>query len=421
MFALADCNNFFVSCERVFRPDLARRAVVVLSNNDGCVVSRSNEAKQLGIKMGEPLFRIRHLVDSGEVVAFSGNMELYGDMSRRVRSVLEECAPAIEVYSIDEAFLDLRGVEGVDFDAFAKNLSARCYKLTSIPISVGVAPTKTLAKIASKLCKSYPKLCGGCYMHRPQDIEKVLRKFPIEDVWGIGRRTTAKLQRRGVKTAYDFTQMDEEVVLALFGVTGHRTWRELRGEACIEFEDFAEPRQSVTVSRSFAKEIYDRGELCEQIANFASSVAAKLRKQHSVASEFTIFAATNRFREGEIQGVDSTVVSLADATADERVVVNRSVRAMAEIFRSGRGYKKAGVTATKIVGEGDVVHSLFEDSEAVERERKITQAMDSINSSFGRGTIRLAVQGSGDIRSLQSRRSPRYTTLWSEIPKVYIK
>ena len=275
MFALADCNNFFVSCERVFRPDLARRAVVVLSNNDGCVVSRSNEAKQLGIKMGEPLFRIRHLVDSGEVVAFSGNMELYGDMSRRVRSVLEECAPAIEVYSIDEAFLDLRGVEGVDFDAFAKNLSARCYKLTSIPISVGVAPTKTLAKIASKLCKSYPKLCGGCYMHRPQDIEKVLRKFPIEDVWGIGRRTTAKLQRRGVKTAYDFTQMDEDVVLALFGVTGHRTWRELRGEACIEFEDCVEPRQSVTVSRSFAKEIYDRGELCEQIANFASSVAAK--------------------------------------------------------------------------------------------------------------------------------------------------
>ena len=421
MFALADCNNFFVSCERVFRPDLARHAVVVLSNNDGCVVSRSNEAKQLGIKMGEPLFRIRHLVDKGEVVAFSGNMDLYGDMSRRVRCVLEECAPAIEVYSIDEAFLDLRGVEGVDFDAFAKNLSARCYKLTSIPISVGIAPTKTLAKIASKLCKQYPKLRGGCYMHRPQDIEKVLRKFPIEDVWGIGRRTTAKLHRRGISSAYDFTQMSEEVVLALFGVTGHRTGRELRGESCIEFEHSEEMRQSITVSRSFAKDIYDCRELCEQIANFASSVAAKLRKQNSVASEFTIFATTNRFREGEIQGVDSAVVSLADATAEERVVVQRAVRAMHEIFRSGRGYKKAGVVATKIVERQNVVASLFENREESEKERRITEAIDSINSNFGRGKIRLAVQGSGDIKSLQSRRSPRYTTIWSEIPKVNIK
>ncbi len=421
MFALADCNNFFVSCERVFRPDLARRAVVVLSNNDGCVVSRSNEAKQLGIKMGEPLFRIHHLVESGEVVAFSGNMELYGDMSARVRSVLQESAPAIEVYSIDEAFLDLRGVEGVDFDLFAKELSARCYKFTSIPISVGVAPTKTLAKIASKLCKSYPKLRGGCYMYRPEDIEKVLRKFPIEDVWGIGRRGAPKLLRRGVVTAYDFTQMSEDAVLSLFGVTGHRTWRELRGEACIEFEDTEELRQSITVSRSFAKEIYDRNELCEQIANFASAVATKLRKQHSVASEFTVFAATNRFREGEVQGVDSMVVSMVDPTADERVVVHRAVRAMHEIFRRGRGYKKAGVIATKIIASEGVVPSLFEDREENERERRITEAIDIINNNFGRGKIRLAVQGSGDIKSLHKRRSPRYTTVWSEIPKVSIK
>ena len=179
MFALADCNNFFASCERVFRPDLQGKPVIVLSNNDGCAVARSNEAKALGIKMGDPYFKIKHIVEKHGVAVFSGNMDLYGDMSQRVRWVLEEYAPAVEVYSIDEAFLDLRGISNIDFDTYAKEISARCWKMTSIPVSVGISPTKTLAKIASKLCKQYPKLRGGCYMHRPQDIEKVLRKFPI--------------------------------------------------------------------------------------------------------------------------------------------------------------------------------------------------------------------------------------------------
>ena len=187
MYALADCNNFFVSCERVFRPDLNGKPVIVLSNNDGCAVARSNEAKALGIKMGDPLFKIRHLVQKNGVAVFSGNMALYGDMSKRVRQTLQDFSPMVEVYSIDEAFLDLRGLLIDDYDAYAKTISKRCYQYTSIPVSVGIAPTKTLAKIASKLCKQYPKLQGGCYMHRPQDIEKVLRKFPIGDVWGIGR------------------------------------------------------------------------------------------------------------------------------------------------------------------------------------------------------------------------------------------
>ena len=237
MFALADCNNFFASCERVFRPDLQGKPVIVLSNNDGCAVARSNEAKALGIKMGDPFFKIRHIVERNNVAVFSGNMALYGDMSQRVRWVLEEFAPAIEVYSIDEAFLDLRGVSGIDFDAYAKRISSECWKQTSIPVSVGIAPTKTLAKIASKLCKQYPKLRGGCYMHRPQDIEKVLRKFPIGDVWGIGRKSTAKLLEMSVKTAWDYTLLPEVAVRKLFGLTGLRTWLELRGEPCIEFED----------------------------------------------------------------------------------------------------------------------------------------------------------------------------------------
>ena len=291
MYALADCNNFFASCERVFRPDLQGKPVIVLSSNDGCAIARSNEAKALGIKMGAPFFKIKSLVEKHGVAVFSGNMALYGDMSQRVRWVLEEYAPAVEVYSIDEAFLDLRGMADIDFDAYAKEISARCWKMTSIPVSVGIAPTKTLAKIASKLCKQYPKLRGGCYMHRPQDIEKVLRKYPIEDVWGIGRKSAAKLQTMYIKTAYEFTLLPENAVRKMMGITGVRTWKELRGIPCIEFEEGFEAKQSICVSRSFSSEIYDMKELQEQIANFASTVAEKLRKQHSVTGEIAVFLA----------------------------------------------------------------------------------------------------------------------------------
>ncbi len=263
MYALADCNNFFASCERVFRPDLQGKPVIVLSSNDGCAIARSNEAKALGIKMGAPFFKIKSLVEKHGVAVFSGNMALYGDMSQRVRWVLEEYAPAVEVYSIDEAFLDLRGMADIDFDAYAKEISARCWKMTSIPVSVGIAPTKTLAKIASKLCKQYPKLRGGCYMHRPQDIEKVLRKYPIEDVWGIGRKSAAKLQTMHIKTAYEFTRLPENAVRKMMGITGVRTWKELRGIPCIEFEEGFEAKQSICVSRSFSSEIYDMKELQE--------------------------------------------------------------------------------------------------------------------------------------------------------------
>ena len=421
MFALADCNNFFASCERVFRPDLQGKPVIVLSNNDGCAVARSNEAKALGIKMGDPYFKIRHIVEKHNVAVFSGNLALYGDMSQRVRWVLEDFAPAIEVYSIDEAFLDLRGLSGVDFDAYAKKISAECWRLTSIPVSVGIAPSKTLAKIASKLCKQYPKLRGGCYMHRPQDIEKVLRKFPIEDVWGIGRRTAAKLHSMGVKTAWDYTQIPEYAVRKMFALTGLRTWRELRGEPCIEFEDGFEAKQSICVSRSFAKEVSDVEELAEQIANFASSMAEKLRQQRSVVTEMAVFAYTNRFKENEPQTYGNSLVHFELPTNDQRVIVGKAVAAVYELFRKGYGYKKAGVVATHIVQECDVVHSLFEDRQTTEREQRLTSALDIINGTFGRGSVKLAVQGSGRIKSSSEKQSPHYTTLWDDIPKVSVK
>ena len=421
MFALADCNNFFASCERVFRPDLQGKPVIVLSNNDGCAIARSNEAKALGVKMGAPFFKIRDIVRRHNVAVFSGNMALYGDMSQRVRWVLEEFAPGIEVYSIDEAFLDLRGMKNIDFDAYAKRISAQCWKMTSIPVSVGIAPTKTLAKIASKLCKQYPKLRGGCYMHRPQDIEKVLRKFPIEDVWGIGRRTAPKLKARGVNTAYEFTQMPEGVVRMMLGIGGVRTWKELRGIPCLEFEDGFEAKQSICVSRSFSSEIYEVKELQEQIANFASAMASKLRKQQSVTSEMVIFAYTNRFREDVPQIHANTLVPFITPTAEERIIIAQAVSAAKTLFKQGFGYKKAGVIATKIVSEKHVMHSLFEDREAVEREHKITSALDAINATFGKGTIKLAVQGSGEIKSSSENQSPHYTTRWSDIPLVTVK
>ena len=421
MFALADCNNFFASCERVFRPDLQGKPVIVLSNNDGCAVARSNEAKALGIKMGDPFFKIRHIVEKNDVAVFSGNMALYGDMSQRVRWVLEEFAPAIEVYSIDEAFLDLRGLTGVDFDAYAKKISSECWRQTSIPVSVGIAPSKTLAKIASKLCKQYPKLRGGCYMHRPQDIEKVLRKFPIEDVWGIGRRTAAKLHSMGIKTAWDYTQLPDYAVRKMFALTGLRTWRELRGEPCIEFEDGFEAKQSICVSRSFAHEISDVEELGEQIANFASSMAEKLRQQKSVAAEMTVFAYTNRFKDNEPQTYGNSLVHFKQPTNDQRVIVSSAVSAAYELFKCGYGYKKAGVVATHICQENEVVRSLFEDTEATEREHRITSALDVINGTFGRGTVKLAAQGSGRIKSSSEKQSPHYTTLWEDIPVVSVK
>ena len=421
MFALADCNNFFASCERVFRPDLQGKPVIVLSSNDGCAIARSNEAKALGIKMGAPFFKIRDLVEKHGVAVFSGNMALYGNMSQRVRWVLEEYAPAVEVYSIDEAFLDLRGISNIDFDTYAKEISARCWKMTLIPVSVGIAPTKTLAKIASKLCKQYPKLRGGCYMHRPQDIEKVLRKYPIEDVWGIGRKSAAKLHERYVKTAYDFTQMPEAAVQKMMGITGVRTWKELQGIPCIEFEDGFEAKQSICVSRSFSSEIYDVRELQEQIANFASTMAEKLRKQGSVASEVAVFAYTNRFKENLPQTHSSTLISFPTPTSEQRTIVAKAVAATQELFKSGYGYKKAGVIATSIIAESDMVQSLFDDTEASEKEHRITTALDAINRAYGDGTLKLAVQGSGRIKTTSEKQSPHYTTRWSDLPTVSVK
>ncbi|MBQ6199054.1 MAG: Y-family DNA polymerase [Bacteroidales bacterium] len=420
MFALADCNNFFASCERVFRPDLQGKPVIVLSNNDGCAVARSNEAKALGIKMGDPYFKIRNIVEKNGVQVFSGNFPLYGDMSRRVQEVLRRFSPSVEQYSIDEAFLDFRGIQA-DFDALAKRISAECLRCTGIPVSVGVAPTKTLAKVASKLCKQYPKLRGGCYMWRPQDVEKVLRRFPVADVWGIGRRSVPKLEAMGIKTAWDYTQLQENVVRKLFALPGFRTWQELRGIPCIEFEDYVEAKQTICVSRSFAHEITNVQELCSQTANFALSAVQKLRAQHSLCLEMAVFAFTNRFKDNVPQTHGSSLVTFPDGTSDHKAFVGAAVAATRELFRPGYGYKKAGVVILKLIQEEDATGSLFADTAAAERSSRLSAALDSVNSAFGPGSVRFAVQGDGKVFSARDHQSPHYTTLWSDIPKVTVK
>lgn len=420
MFALADCNNFYVSCERVFRPDLEGKPVIVLSNNDGCAIARSNEAKALGVKMGDPLFKIRHIVEREGIAVFSGNMALYGDFSRRVRMILEEFAPSVEVYSIDEAFLDLRGMEHLDLDSYAKHISARCRRCTGIPVSVGVAPTKTLAKIASKLCKQYPALRGGCYMHRPEDIEKVLRKFPIEDVWGIGRKSARKLRERYIYTAWEFTQQPEAIVRQLLGVGGARTWRELRGEPCIEFEDTIDAKQSICVSRSFAHEITSPTHLVEQVAGFAATAAEKLRSQSSLATELVVFAFTNRFKEDAPQSYGSVHIPFVEPTDDHRAIVSSSAAATRELYKRGYGYKKAGVVITDLVPRNAVSQSLFGDRCAAEREQRLSTAIDTINNTFGSGAVKLGVQSS-EAFSLSDNRSPHYTTRWEDLPVAKLK
>ena len=421
MFALADCNNFFASCERVFRPDLEGKPVIVLSNNDGCAVARSNEAKALGIAMGAPLFKIRDIVEKHHVAVFSSNVPLYGDMSRRVQEVLREFAPAVEQYSIDESFLDLRGTLVDDYAAYAREISRSCRRMTGIPVSVGISPTKTLAKIASKLCKHYPKLQGGCYMHRPQDIEKVLRRFPVEDVWGIGRRSVKKLALLGVHTAWDYVQLKEYDVRKQFALPGWRTWKELQGVPCIEFEDYIEPKQSICVSRSFAKEIRDVGELCSQVATFAESAVTKLRRQGSLALEMVAFAVTNRFHEDDPQAFSSQLVVFPDGTDDHTTIVVAAADAVRTFFNPRYGYKKAGVVFTRIVPRDGHPRSLFRDADADARSERLSQAIDTINATYGRGSVLFGIQGDGRTHSAREQQSPHRTTRWSEIPHVTLK
>lgn len=419
MVGLCDCNNFFVSCERVFRADLDGKPVVVLSGNDGCIIARSNEVKALGIKMGVPLYQVKTIVKEHKVTLFSANHQLYCDMSRRVMETLHGLVPSIDVYSIDEAFIDF---SGFDIDMLQKRgveLSRHIRRNTGIPVSIGIAPTKTLAKIASELCKQYPKLNGSCTMHRSEDIEKVLRKYEIGDVWGVGRKYAKMLVEAGVVTAYDFTQCPEVWVRAKMGLSGLRTWQELRGNPCIEFDGTLVNKQSISISRSFAKEMDTFDELNSALTLFAGQLSEKLRKQGSCASQIETYIHTNRHHEDEPQRYESRLVKLTVPSDSCLEIIKIVSSSLEEIYLSGYGYKKAGVIVSNLVPKNSVQSAMFD---VVDRGKhaKLMESIDAINSNFGASSVVVASQSSYKLNVNRNHTSPCYTTNWDDILEVKI-
>ena len=420
LFGLADCNNFFVSCERVFRPDLNGKPVIVLSNNDGCVISRSNEAKSLGIKMGIPLFQIRKEIEKYDISIFSSNYVLYGDMSRRVMSLLSCYTPKLDQYSIDEAFLDFSDMGDTDqLHKYGQEIVKIVGKGTGIPISLGIAPTRTLAKVASKFAKKYKGYHGCCIIDTDEKRKKALELFEVGDVFGIGRKMKEHLSKYGVRTAADFTRLDGEWVRSVFSITGYRTWRELHGEACISLDELP-AKKSICVSRSFANEgITDRRQLEEAVANFASDCARKLREQKSLCQQMTVFAFTSRFRTDQPQDFINHNIRLEISTNDSSEIIKRAIEGLRANYRNGNfAYKKAGVILWDIISDNNVQGNLF-DTRDRSKISALQHTIDNINRRDGLGTVRNAIQGN-DLRKNIKREhlSRQYTTNFDEIMNI---
>ena len=421
MFALVDCNNFFVSCERVFQPWLEGRAVVVLSNNDGCVVARSNEAKALGIKMGTPFFQVRGLCDSGRLEVRSSNYRLYGDMSGRVMRLLRRTVPQVEVYSIDEAFMVLGEMKPERYMPLCRETAEKVRRWTGIPVSIGVAPTRTLAKMASHFAKRYPAYRGVCAIDSVEKRRKALELTPIREVWGVGWRGAPKLEAAGVRTAADLAGRPEEWVLRHMGTGGVRTWMELHGEAVIN-RDIEERKQSICTSRSFPELIEDRDELAARVSDFAAACARKLRKEDSVAGKVMVFLGTNRFREDLPQYNPTGEAELDPPANSTQAIVKAALEVFGRIYSSGYGYKRAGVIVGG-TGPADLVQlSLFdreEDRESREKSETLSELMDRINSR-GENLLRLGVQRPGHYSDGIRREhcSRLFTTDWNELLEI---
>ncbi len=424
VFALVDCNNFYVSCERVFNPDLAGRPVVVLSNNDGCVIARSNEAKALGIKMGAPAFQCADVFKRHGVRVYSSNYTLYADMSCRVMDCLTTLASDMEVYSIDEAFLLLNGLSG-SLEEAASGIRRRVLKWTGIPVSLGVAPTKTLAKIANVSAKKNARHNGVLDLCHAADRDECLKQVEVEDVWGIGRRYALLLKSYGIRTAFDFSRLSTHWVESKMTVTGLQTLLEIQGRPCFTLEKHPSPNKSIISSRSFGRGVAVLDELKEAVACYVTRAAEKLRAQDSVCSVLTVFIQTSRFSEHQALYSNSSSVSLPYPTDYTPLLINRAHAVLQEIFSRGHVYKKAGVMLSGIESSAARQLTLLAPSrEKLSMQTRLSRIMDRINSRWGRGTLRPAACGSDQGRSRESwgmqrnRLSPRYTTSWSELPQA---
>ena len=437
MYALVDVNNMYVSCERVFRPSLAGRPVVVLSNNDGCAIARSNEAKDLGIRMAQPWFQIQHLQREAGLIALSANFELYGDMSSRMMTLVGEYAPRQEVYSIDECFLDFKGVRD-DLVSIGRELRAKVLRWTGLPTSVGFGPTKTLAKLANHVAKTadrkpdrYPAKCAQvCSLAdlNAEELKHLMQSTDVGDVWGVGPKTSARLVEQGIRTVHELVQADPASLRGQFSVVMEKTLLELRGTPCLDVEDAPVANQQIMCSRSFGSPATDVAALEELVSQFASRVAEKARQQRSVAGAVHVFVSTSPFRKHDPQHSPSGTLPLSRPTADTSVLVCTAVRLLRGMARPGFNYVKAGVMLADLQPDHQVQAELdlfagVEDPPPVKRDRShLMVALDALNQRFGKGAISVASASrlechSGSVAAAkQEWRSPRYTTRLDEIP-----
>lgn len=420
MIGLVDCNNFYVSCERVFNPRLMGKPVVVMSSNDGCAVAMSQEAKDLGITRGVPIFQVRHLINSHNVEVLSCNFPLYGDMSRRVMSIVAEMSPAIEVYSIDEAFFTIEGESAAELQEKGVNIVRTILKSTGIPTSVGIAPTKTLAKVASRFAKRYKGYRGACVIDTPEKREKALKLTKVGDVWGVGRRSTARFLDDGITTAYQLATLTEEESKRRFNVVGRRTWLELNGVPAVVPDPAHSTKEQITTSRSFAKTTANLPKLSEYVAQFASLCAQKLRQQSSNALAVAVFVYPKGDNRGLGQG-SYAELTLPEPSADSMTIVAYAINALRSIYRHGVEYKKAGVIITRILECSQSQYSLFISEEERQKKRALMAAVDDINNNIGTdNTVKVASLGNDRVTKSE-RRSRRFSTRMSEIIEVKAK
>jgi DNA polymerase V len=421
LLALVDCNNFYVSCERVFRPDLIGRPVAVLSNNDGCIVARSKEVKDLGIKMGVPVFQVQQLINQHQIQLFSSNYTLYADMSSRVMSTLEAFAPSMEVYSIDEAFLDLTGVCHRNPTAYGHRISKAVIKATGIPVCVGMAPTKTLAKLANFAAKKWKHTEGVLDLSDPARREKLMKLVLVGEIWGIGSKTSAKLNKMGIMTVWDLACQSSQRIHKQFNVTVARTVIELNGMACMELEDITPNKQQIVCSRSFSRRLTTYSELSQALSEFCSRAAEKLRHQHSVTGCISIFIRTSPFNPQEPHYERSATLKLTSSTQDTRTLITAANRLLAEIFRKGYDYQKCGVQLSHIrpaitLGQTELFD--FADDSLPTENRALMATIDQINRRFPK---KLSIAATGTDKSWQPKTecvSQRYTTDWKELVNV---
>lgn len=421
LFGLADCNNFYCSCERVFHPDLRNKPVVVLSNNDGCIIARSEESKALGIQMGEPFYQVKELLEKKGVAVFSSNYNLYGDMSRRVMSLLATYTPQLDVYSVDEAFLNLSGMGNSEYlTKYSKDMVRAISKGTGIPISLGIAPTKTLAKMASRFAKKYKRYEGVCLIDTDEKRGKALKLFEIDKVWGIGPKHSQKLKYYGIHTAWDFIQKSESWIRKEMTITGVRTWKELKGESCISIEELPH-KKSICTSRSFAGQgLSELHEIEEAVANFAAQCSRKLKEQHTVCQSVTLFIHTSRFRTDTAQDILYRTIHLPVPTNDHQELVSIAVKLLRDGWKTNGkySYKKAGVIGWNICRDEAIQGDLFDRVDR-EKQKTLAKAIDAINRKNGYNTLRVAVQGYNKKWHLKNEYvSKQYTTRLEDIINV---